>query len=407
MNTLVPVRVPSDRKLLRKSGAVGLLERLCEAIEPTGTQKDVAKDRYDAVGGWVADSPQYLFSAARISPQGSFALGTAIKPLKGLEYDVDLLCRFTAFAGGLGPAELKQMLGNRIWDNGTYRPVLHEMPRCWRLDFAGEFHLDITPSIPNPSCRNGGELVPDKKLRMWKATNPSGYLALFETRAALVPRMRMLKALESFAAMDSRGIVDPFPEHVGFKGILRRIVQLLKRHRDIYFENADDALRPISVILTTLAARAYEFCIGQFVFDSEFDVLVEVVRAMPYFIENGTLNGSPHWRIENETTKGENFAEKWNLHPERAAGFFEWHRHTIADVEGLADLEGSDRITHSLSQAFGSQPVQQVISAMAEEVNVGRKNKTLAVLPRVGIVTGGSISQRATSVRSNTFFGRK
>ncbi|WP_297494687.1 nucleotidyltransferase [Acidocella sp.] len=407
MNTHVPVLVPSDRKLLRKNGAVGVLERLCELIEPTDTQKDTAKDRYEAVGRWLADAPQYLFSAARISPQGSFALGTAIKPLRGLEYDVDLLCRFTAFASRLGPAQLKQTLGNRVWDNEAYRPILHEMPRCWRLNFAGEFHLDITPSIPNPNCRNGGELVPDKKLRTWKATNPSGYLALFEKRAALLPRMRMQKAMESLAAMDSRAIVDPFPDHTGFKGILRRIVQLLKRHRDIYFENADESLRPISVILTTLAARAYEFCIGHFVFDSEFDVLLEVVRAMPYFIENCTVNSIPQWRIDNETTEGENFAEKWNVHSERAASFFEWHRHVLTDVEQLADLEGSDRITKSLSQAFGSQPITQVIAAMAEEVNAGRKDQTVAVMPLVGVVTGRSVPQRATSVRSNTFFGRK
>ena len=36
----------------------------------------------------------------------------------------------------------------------------------------------------------------------------------------------------------------PFPEHTGFKGILRRMVQLLERHRDMYFENADESLRP-------------------------------------------------------------------------------------------------------------------------------------------------------------------
>ena len=404
MNTLAPFLIPSNRKLLRKNGTVGILERLCEVIEPTDTQKATAKERYEAVGRWLADAAQYLFSAARISPQGSFALGTAIKPLNGFEYDVDALCRFTAFASGLGPAELKRVLGERIRENRTYSSILHEMPRCWRLNFAGEFHLDITPSIPNPACRNGGELVPDKKLRAWKATNPSGYLVLFEKRAALVPRMRLLKSL---AAMDSRSMVDPFPDHVGFKGVLRRIVQLLKRHRDIYFENADESLRPISVILTTLAAQAYEFCVGQYEFDSEFDVVLEVLRAMPYFIEKNSLHGKPQWLIPNETTEGENFAEKWNVHPERGAAFFEWHRRILADLEQLAELEGSDSITKSLSQAFGRRPVDQVSAAMADEVNSGRRNGTLGIIPNVGIATGVSAFPRAASVRPNTFFGRE
>jgi len=403
MNALMPFGQPSGRMILRKGGTVGILERLCGTLEPTETQKATAKDRYESVGRWLGATPHFLFSAVRISPQGSFALGTAVKPLGGLEYDVDLLCRFTAYTEHLGPADLKRVLGARVGENVKYGSILQEMPRCWRLDFAGEFHMDITPSIPNPECPNGGELVPDKKLRAWKATNPSGYLELFERRAALVPTMRLLKSL---ATMDSHSRVDPFPQHTGFKGILRRIVQLLKRHRDIYFENADESLRPISVIITTLAARAYEFCVSKYEFDSEFDVVLEVVRAMPYFIETYSQYGKPQWRIDNETTTGENFAEKWNFYPERAAAFFEWHGHVFADVEQFAELDGSDRIVQRLAQAFGSQPLTQVITAMAEEVNTARQNQTLAVAPKIGILAGALAAQRATPVQSNTFFGR-
>lgn len=404
MNALTPFALASDRSLLRKNGTVGMLEHLCVVLEPTETQKTTARERYEAIGHWLADAPQYLFSTVRISPQGSFALGTAIKPLGGLEYDVDLLCRFSAATRRNEAADLKRILGDRIRENWAYGSILHEMPRCWRLDYVGEFHMDITPSVPNPACPNGGELVPDKKLRVWKSTNPGGYIRLFERRAALVPKMRVLK---SFTAMDSRGSVDPFPVHNGFKGILRRIVQLQKRHRDIYFENADESLRPISIILTTLAAQAYEFCVGKYIFDSEFDVVLAVVRTMPYFIERYTLHGKPQWRITNETTEGENFAEKWNLHPERAAAFFEWHERILADVEQLTKLEGSDRITKSLAQAFGSQPMNQVIKAMTEEVNLARRDQTLAVAPKIGIVTGATTTQRVTPVRSNTFYGRK
>ena len=404
MNALTPFASPSDHMILRKNGTVGVLERLCAVIEPTDVQKNDAKTKYETAGRWFADAPQHLFHGVRICSHGSFALGTAIRPLSGLEYDVDLLCRFTPFAESLEPSALKRALGNRIRESSTYRSILTEMQRCWRLNFAGQFHMDITPSIPNSRCPNGGELVPDKKLQAWKPTNPSGYLMLFEKRAELVPKMRLLK---SFTAMDSRGSVEPFPEHSGFKGILRRVVQLLKRHRDLYFENADESLRPISVILTSLAAESYEFCVNKYVFDCEFDVMLAVVQAMPYFIESYSLNGRPQWLIANETTAGENFAEKWNLHPERAAAFFEWHRRILADVDQLAALEGSDRVAKNLAQAFGSQPVNQVVAAMAEEVNAARQNRMLSVAPKIGIVTGASSVQHLTPVRSNTFYGRR
>lgn len=128
---------------------------------------------------------------------------------------------------------------------------------------------------------------------------------------------------------------------------------------------------------------------------------------MPYFIKTYTALGKQQWYVANETTVGENFAEKWNAHPERAAAFFEWHRHIFADVEQLSELEGSDRITKSLSQAFGNGPVNQVMNAMAEEVSAGRKDRTLSVAPHVGIVTGGAVAKGTTSVPSNTFFGRR
>jgi hypothetical protein len=42
------------------------------------------------------------------------------------------------------------------------------------LNYAREYHLDISPTIINVDCDNGGELVPDKKLREFKPTNPKG-----------------------------------------------------------------------------------------------------------------------------------------------------------------------------------------------------------------------------------------
>jgi hypothetical protein len=72
--------------------------------------------------------------------------------------------------------------------------MLEELPRCWRLNYANEFHLDITPSIVNHTCVLGGELVPDKKVKEWCASNPKGYKTLFDRRASLLPSLRVLEA---------------------------------------------------------------------------------------------------------------------------------------------------------------------------------------------------------------------
>ena len=111
--------------------------------------------------------------------------------------------------------------------------MLEEKKRCWRLNYAREFHLDISPTIVNLKCTKGGELVPDKKLRDWHPTNPAGYKALFETRANLQPRVQIAK----FAYARDHAQVEPFPTKPTGKGVLRRTVQLLKRHRDIYYQH--------------------------------------------------------------------------------------------------------------------------------------------------------------------------
>jgi Second Messenger Oligonucleotide or Dinucleotide Synthetase domain len=119
---------------------------------------------------------------AALDLQGSVAIRTTVKPIGANEHDVDLVARVSNLDMAVSPFALKGSIGRRLRGNGNYAPLLEEMPRCWRLNYANEFHMDITPSIPNPLCRFDGELVPDKTLKEWKASNPKGYRVLFEKR---------------------------------------------------------------------------------------------------------------------------------------------------------------------------------------------------------------------------------
>jgi hypothetical protein len=389
-----------QRTVLRKAELVGILEHICEALELTDAQCALAERRYNGVGAWLADAETPLFRALRIYLQGSTALRTTVKPIGQNEHDVDLVCHMPNLGLWLPPASAKKVIGDRLHANERYAPLLEEMPRCWRLNYANEFHMDITPSIPNPACAAGGELVPDKALKEWKASNPQGYKSLFERRASLVPRMRLGKRAIA-DAMDAN--VEPYPARMGFKGVLRRSVQLAKRHRDIHFLELDPHLAPLSVIVTTLAARSYEYCVGAFVYDSELDLLCDIIRNMPTFIENRVIGGQPQWFIWNETTSGENFAEKWNADPGRAASFFAWHARALVDVEGLAEVEGLDQLNKRLSESFGRVPVIRAFDAITDQVSSARRAGHLAIAPSIGLSSVSAL--RSTGVRANTFFG--
>ena len=388
---------PDQTTILRKAQLVGVLEQICRSLELTDAQYQMAKDRYEGVGRWLAASDDHLLKALSIYLQGSTAIGTTVKPIGRNEHDVDLVAHNPAL-GLIPPPTLKGAIGDRLRANGNYAPLLEEKPRCWRLNYANEFHMDITPSIRNPACDNGGELVPDKALKEWKASNPRGCKTLFQRRAKLQPRIRLLKA-------DGRvhAGIEPYPAAGGLKGVLRRSVQIGKRHRDVYFEVIDPRLAPISVIVTTLMSQSYEYCVRQFTYDSEFDLLCDVVRHMPAFIDTRIVDGRRQFFIWNETTSDENFAERWNRDPGLAEAFFAWHHDVLADLEKLADIRGLDMLSKSLRDSFGPAPVSKALDALTEKVSSARHAGTLSAAPAVGLTASSAAA--ATSVRPNTFFG--
>jgi hypothetical protein len=273
---------PNEKNRLVQTQLYELLDRLCQAIEPTHTQHQTAKSRYAGVGAWLAASPDALFAGTNIYAHGSFGIGTAVRPVGDGEYDVDLILFNPQFSTSFPPSYLKKLVGVRLRENGNYAGLLEEKRRCWRLNYAGEFHMDITPSIHNPDCLNGGELVPEKATDTWKASNPKGYQDLFAARASLRPRLRVTEAI---VADSARAGVEAFPDQRARTAVLQRTVQVCKRHRDVYFAKRNPDRAPISIVITTLASRAYEFCVRSFEYDGAFDLLCDVVARMVDFID--------------------------------------------------------------------------------------------------------------------------
>jgi len=387
----------------KKQMVVGLLDKLCQQVEITDTQFQTAKTRYEAVGAWLSASSTKHLEQVQIYPQGSIALGTAIKPLAANEFDVDLVCHLPSVGHTSSAQAVKQLVGARLKEHATYKGMLEEKQRCWRINYANEFHLDITPSILNPRCHQDGELVPDKSLAEWKPTNPKGYINRFEQYATIRPRFLLLERNVVKATYDS---VEPLPEPSMTKPFRKRIVQLLKLHRDQKFvgSNRPD-LAPISVIITTLAGWAYAKCASQQTYSDEFDFITAVIKEMPTFIGIEMRSGKLFYMVENETTAGENFADKWNHDPRRADAFYEWHADALASVESLLQIEGVDQFAERLSQKFGGKKdaVRDTLSKFIAPIGQARSGGLLGIAPSIGLIT--SPSYGAVAVPKNTFFG--
>lgn len=392
--------VLSDKAIQRRAQVFTILEEICQDLEWTQSQFERARSSYEAVAEWLAGSTDPLLSSLHVYLQGSGALGTSIKPIGRDEFDVDLISFVSDLGIEIAPARLKAAVGARLQEHGYYASILKEKKRCWRLDYAGEFHLDISPTIANSLCPNGGELVPDRKMRSWHATNPRAYRALFDQRAELVPQMT-----QSIMAMQKRdsASVEPFPVRQSVKGILRRAVQLLKRHRDQYFEEIAEEIAPISVVITTLAMKSYEMCVQRHTFADELEVLIDTIRLMPVFIERPLEDGRQIFAVWNETTQGENFAERWNDEPARAEAFYEWHTKALADFEALRDLVGLDTIVGTMKDSLGDKLVARTMNRRMENLGESRNSGALVLGAGVGLTTQNAAA--STPIPKNDFFG--
>jgi hypothetical protein len=125
---------------------------------------------------------------------------------------------------------------------------------------------------------------------------------------------------------------------------------------------------------------------------------------MPGFIDATPQRGE-YWVIHNESTAGENFAEKWNKNPRLSVAFLDWHQQLLADMDAFRTVRGLDKLGELLSKSFESRPVSRAMEAMTKSVSSARSSGGLSIAPAVGLVTGVSPA-RATPVPHNTFFGR-
>ena len=100
-------------------------------------------------------------------------------------------------------------------------------------------------------------------------------------------------------------------------------------------------------------------------YDTGMDLLMDVVRHMTDFIEvHMDHRLRRRYAIWNETTAGENFAERWNEDEKRAAAFQSWHRKISSDLENLVATAGIDQLTRSLGASLRDRACGQCPSGI-------------------------------------------
>jgi hypothetical protein len=390
-----------------------ILETLGETLDITESQYNATVRSYVAVGEWLANPESSLAPYKPIiRPQGSFMLGTMVKPINETDdLDIDLVCELTGKAPSWTQYNLKQVVGNRLKANEIYKKMLDEEGRrCWTLLYAdsANYHMDILPSLVcndysivlakafsatdkdydslaiRITDKEQDNYYADNIAENWMKSNPFGYAKWFFDEATIELRKAMLFS-ES---------VNLVPKYKKEKLPLQRVVQILKRHRDMMFNGDKD--KPISIIITTLASMAYKKEI------SIIDALTSVATNMRNYIESRyDISGKVIKWVSNPVNLEENFADKWVEYPQRETNFYKWLDQVEDDIQTIIEKRGLYNISDAMKKSFGEQTVAKTFSTLADRNLTLRQNGNLKMNTSSGIFS----STGAIITASHNFHG--
>lgn len=375
-----------------------ILDILGENLSITETQHNAAVQSYKAVGNWLTNEESELARYSPvISPQGSFIIGTTIQSINpDDDIDLDVVCELNGKSPDWTQKDIKELVGDQLRNHKKYESILDdEGRRCWTLKYRENgnpnerYHMDILPAVNTTGYSiilekaysnlkdqsyedlalsiTDNERIPEYSTSTepeeWLQSNPFGYAKWFMNIADNIKGQRT----KMFSLNES---VNPTPKYQSERLPLQRAVQLLKRHRDIMFQDYsedDKKQKPISCIITTLAAKSYD---GE---DNIYDALLSIIYKMEDHIKDGyddKLKKYVKW-ISNPTNEAENFADRWAIEGSKREQFFnDWLAKLKADFGGLGDNFNRMNLNESLIKSFGEAPVTKTFSDLGNRRRV-------------------------------------
>lgn len=306
-------------------------------------QKEIS-DSYDAVSKYIQNNNELAQDVdCNIYYHGSFAIGTVIKPLSGDDFDLDIIVEFAKSKRDL-PAKTFYNSFLDTFKNGKYSDMVQEYRNTVRIDYQSNYHFDIMPSVPLSNNSNALS-VPDIKKRDWVIRAPRPYKVWFEAQTKKI-RGYKINVKNNIYLMESEN--EPLKKISPYEmtPTLIRVIQLLKRAKNVYFKDYTGEREPQSIVITTLAAKYYD---GEF---SVFEAMSNIVSKMKKLYESNN-----RFEVKNPGYPQEVFTEKWPSHVEYYDNYFKYINFVYSELNNLRRTSTSKKAFVNL---FGEHPFADI-----------------------------------------------
>lgn len=383
---------------------------------------DIPQGLYEkAIGHYnaVATFLQKQGIESDIYPQGSYSLGTVVRPYKESEdaaYDLDAVCEIKINKSDTTAEEIKKMVGDALKSDGTYRKMLQEeWDKCWTLEYADVngigFSVDIVPAVAEEDIvlKNNLETegvdftVYDSQIAIthkdgerytWKTSNPKAYQNWFKKlneSFVKAERQRLAKRRDGRLYVLNEATVEKIPE-TQERSALQRVIQIVKYHADVYYTKGNiKEYKSASVIVTTLIALLAQeadpslevfpllsYIVGELEIYGENLSLTESAFAKRYENKNIIRRIGGQWILRNPLNPSENLVDSWNQEPRKAQYFFQWIRMLKKDYLTSLDTE-DEKFVAVLENNFGKDYLQKNLNISAyarkDPVNISVASK--------------------------------
>ncbi len=365
----------------RISSLEELLRRIAEGIQLPPESHTLVHESYEDLTARLESGALCRYTPV-VYGQGSYMLGTTVRPLGREEFDLDSIAELAVSAPD-DPEEFARVLVDGVTAAAPRVAEVEPKDRCVRLSYPGRFHIDVVGAQHLGGATGTVIRVPVKTADGWSWTlsDPKAYIEWFRGRSiSYMVHEASIKAAE------------PLPPDEGVEGKqpLQIAVQLVKRHHRLVVE--DETLQTPSIVLTTIAGQTRAR--GATLTDAmDAAVAAQLVIAQ--------LPGPQVW---NPVLPNELLSRKW-ADADVLEAFRTQTERLASDWFALRDLRGQglDRTRKQLVAMFGEGPVDRAIRDVANAA------RDLAQRRGLGTATGAAALVRVpdgTGSKRQTFYGR-